>query len=73
MLLEHPGSLCAPPRAGKNSYPGGREPTLPQVPPVLHVCVMQGPQQPVHDDGLLPKRSGEEATSPGGVGGKGGG
>ena len=29
-----PGSLCAPPQAGNNRDPGGREPTLPQVPQV---------------------------------------
>ena len=32
-----PGLLCAPPHAGHNSYPGGREPNVSQVPPVSHV------------------------------------
>ena len=38
------GSLCALPRAGHNIDPGLKEPTLPQVPQVLRVCVAQGPQ-----------------------------
>ena len=66
-----PGSLFAPPHAGHNSDPGGREPTAPQVPPVLHVCVSQGTKRPALDDSLPTIGNGEEAASPVGGGGTG--
>ena len=63
-LDQPPGSLCAPPRTEHNSDPGGRELDLPQVPPVWHVCVTKGPQQPAHDNILMPPGIEEEAVLP---------
>ena len=48
-----PGSLCAPPCPGQNSDTGGREPTVPQVPQLWHVCVTQVPQCPSLENRLL--------------------
>ena len=72
-LDQPPDSLCTPPHTGHNSDPRRRELTLHQVLPVWHVCVMQGPQRPPNDNGLMLTGRIEEADSPGGGGGKGGG
>ena len=35
----------APPRAGHNCYPGGREPSLPPMPQMQHFCLIFGTHQ----------------------------
>ena len=62
---KHPGALSELTSLGNHSNTGGGGSTPTLVPPVLHVCTIEGTQYGAPDFSDVPAQEGEEVTEAG--------